>query len=95
MSVLSDFKYNYDLDEESNVNYDDDEDDDNRIRINSHLVEDLEDINEYERGIMLAETKVDDKRDCLGCTVFQRKGYDSRTESASWTVRKMLEEEEN
>ena len=74
---------------------DDDVDDDDGVRINGHRVEDLEDIKEYERGLMIAERQVDDHVARLGCTVFKRKGYDSLTESESWTVRILLEEEEN
>ena len=44
---------------------------------------------------MIAERKVDDHVARLGCTVFKRKGYDSVTEGESWTVRILLEEEEN
>jgi hypothetical protein len=99
MSVMSEYDYSYDVDEVFEDKYDededpDDEDDDDRLHINGHTVEDLDDIIDYERGIMLAEKKVDDHVARLGCTVFDRKGYDSRIESSSWTVRILLEEEE-
>ena len=68
MSDMSDVEYDYD---------------DDRLCINGHLVEDLEDIKDYERGIMLAEKMVDNHVAHFGCTVFQRKGYDSHTESKS------------
>ena len=103
MIDMIDIEYDYDEDDDDynfEDNYDEDEDSydehhDNCLRINGHLVEDLEDIKDYNRGIMLAEKMVDYQVACMGCTVFQQKGYDSCTESASWTVRIMLEEEEN
>ena len=88
-SDMSDVEYEYEYE------YDEDEDEDDCLRNNGHRVEDFEDIKDYERGIMIAERKVDDHVARLGCTVFQGKGYDSRTKSASWTVCILLKEEEN
>jgi hypothetical protein len=99
-NTMSDSDYNhYDYegyeDEDFEDIYDEHIDpDDDRLRINGVLVEELEDIKDYERGIMLAEKKVDNDVRRLGCTVFQRIGYDRCTERACWTVRILLEEEE-
>ena len=91
--------YNFDEDNhDKDEDYDDedeDDDDEDGLRIDGHRVEDLEDIKDYERGIMIAERKVGDHVARLGCTVFKRKGYDSRTEGESWKIRILLEEEEN
>ena len=51
-----------------------DEDNDDGFRMNGHRVEDLEDIKDYKRGIMIAERKVHDHVARLGCTVFKQKG---------------------
>jgi hypothetical protein len=62
--TMSDYEYNYDeynYDEDEDL---DDEDDDDGLRINGRHVEDLEDIKDYERGIM------DDDVVPLGGTVF-------------------------
>jgi hypothetical protein len=50
--TMSDYEYNYDEDEDLDDEYDDD-----GLRINGRRVEDLEDIKDYERGIMLAEKR--------------------------------------
>jgi hypothetical protein len=68
MSVMSEYDYSYDVDEVFQDNYDEDNDD--LLRINGHPVEELDNIKDYKRGIMLAEKKVDDHVACLGCTVF-------------------------
>ena len=97
---MSDVEYEYSEDEDNYYNLDVfnndvDEDDDDGLRINEHCVEDLEDIKDYKRGIMIAERKVYDHVARLGYTVFKQKGYDSRTEGKCWTVCILLEEEEN
>ena len=70
-------------------NYDEDDD----KYIDGHPIEELNDIKDNKRGIMLAEREVDNYLCCLCGTIFQQKGYDRSTIQRA--ARIMVEDEEN
>ena len=73
----------------SDLEFDDDK------YFNGYPIEELNNIKDEERNIMLAERELDIHfcRSNLGATVFQQKGYDRGTKQ--WAARLMAEAEEN